>query len=124
MADTIPEEVLENEYLYRGVIELNWDFERQRVTSAAFKDSQGVSVDRQHTRSYRQCIDFLNRSTTFFAICKVQTKDVLELNALVKYLPIEGNPYHSEIHDSKERIQMRGAKPKRIREKSEIVYKR
>lgn len=118
MDNTISDE----EFLYRGVIELNWDFENNRPSSATYKDSKGVSVDRDHFRQEKECVDCLLSKKAFFAVCKVQTKEVHELNAITKYLPLDDNEFHSEIHDSEERIQMRGKKPKKIRDASEVVY--
>lgn len=43
--DIIPEEIDDNEFLYRGVTTLNWDEENNRPSSATFKDSLGASVD-------------------------------------------------------------------------------
>jgi len=112
----------DEEFLYRGIIEHNWDYENNRPSSATYKDSKGVSVDRDGQRTEKKCITFLKNSKDFFAVCKVMTKTVKELNAIPKYLPIEDNPYHSEIHDSAERIQMRGSKPKKIRDASVVVF--
>ncbi len=118
MDNTISDE----EFLYRGVIELNWDYENIRPSSAIYKDSKGVSVDRDNFRQEKECVDFILSKKAFFAVCKVLTKEVLELNAITKYLPVDDNEFHSEIHDSEERIQMRGKKPKRIRDVSKVVY--
>ncbi len=124
MPENFSETIDDKEFLYRGIIELNWDYTNDRPSSATFKDSKGVSVDRDAQRSETECIDFLRNNKDFFAICKVQTDQVKELKAIVKYLPIDNNIFHSEIHDSEERIQMRGSKPKKIRDASEVVYKK
>jgi hypothetical protein len=63
----------DEEFLYRGIIELNWDYENNRPSSAIYKDSKGVSVDRDAFRKGQDCIDFLMAKRDFFAICKVQT---------------------------------------------------
>lgn len=112
------------EYLYRGIIELNWDYENNRPSSATFKDSLGVSVDRDGGRLEENCISNLNNKKDFFAICKVITEKVRELDAYVKYVPEDDNAYHSEIHDSEGRIQLRGSKPKKIRDNSIIVFRK
>ncbi len=115
----------DNEFLYRGIIEHNWDYENNRPSSATYKDSKGVSVDRDGQRGEKECVDYLNGKKNFFAVCKVKAQTVRELNAITKYLPIENiNPFHSEIHDSETRIQMRGSKPKKIRDASEVVFKK
>ena len=120
--NTLNNSIDDNEFLYRGIIEINWDFQNQRPSSATFKDSKGVSVDRQADRTTNQSIAFLKSNKDFFAICKVKAQSVRNRNAIIKYLPIKGNIFHSEIHDSQERIQMKGSKPKKIRDESIIVY--
>ena len=51
--------ISKDEFLYRGVIELNWDYHNNRPTSAVFKDTKGVSVDRDNFRQEIDCVDFL-----------------------------------------------------------------
>lgn len=123
MPDTLPPEIENDEYLYRGIVENNWDFENNRPSSATFKDSIGVSVDRDNKRPENECVNFLTTTKSFFAVCKVKTAHVRELNGLVKYSPTENNPFHSEIHDSTERISLRGSKPKKIRDASQVIYR-
>lgn len=123
MPDSLSIFIQDEEFLFRGVIEINWDYENNRPSSAAFKDSYGVSVDRDGGRVETDCINFLKSRKDFFAICKIQTGTVRKLNAVVKYLPTNENLYHAEIHDSEERVQMRGSKPKKIRDQAVIVSK-
>ncbi|TRX45784.1 hypothetical protein FNH22_31410 [Fulvivirga sp. M361] len=118
------DEIEDSEFLFRGVVTQNWDFENDRPTSATFKDSKGVSVDRDGGRDDKDCIDKIKTVNDFHAICKVMTKDVRDLDAVVFYKPVPENDYHSEIHDSNERIQMKGKKPSKIRERSIVVYKK
>lgn len=120
----ISQQIDGQEFLYRGIVENNWDYTRNRISSAAFKDSKGVSVDRDAFRDKEECIKALNKKKNFFGICRVKTQIVRELNAIVKYLPEKDNIYHSEIHDSITDIPMKGSKPRRIREMSELVYKK
>lgn len=121
--ESLDKKINEDEYLYRGIIDINWDFNNNRPSSAAFKDSKGVSVDRDARRKEKDCVDFLNSKKDFFAICKVQAKDIKQRNAIINYLPNENNIYHSEIHNSVDIIQMKGSKPKKIRDDSIVVYK-
>lgn len=123
MSNLINPIINNDEYLYRGIIELNWDYENNRPSSATFKDSNGVSVDRDNSRPELECIEFIKNKKNFFAICKIETYDVRELNAVVKYSPIENNIHHSEIHDSLEKVQMQGSKPKKLRDATILVYK-
>lgn len=115
----------DEEYLFRGIVPVNWDFDNDRPSSATFKDSLGVSVDRDGGRTDQDCIEKLIERKNFFAICKVLTKDVRDVGAIVKYAPINPqNLFHSEIHDSETSVQLKGKKPNRIRDCSFVVFKR
>lgn len=118
----LPEEIDDEEFLFRGVVKNNWDFVNNRISSAAFKDNFGASVDRDGGRTDEECIKKQLSLKNFFAICKVTAKNVRVNNAIVKYLPIPGNIFHSEIHDSQNVPLLRGKKPNRIREASIQVY--
>lgn len=119
---TLPD-ISNDEFLYRGIIESFWDYENDRPSSAIYKDSKGVSVDREYHREEKVCIDNLLDVKPFFSICKIKKEKVLICNAITKYLPTEDNIYHSEIHDSEESIKIRGGKAKKLRDASHIVYK-
>jgi hypothetical protein len=111
------------EFLYRGVVKVNWDIEKARPTSAIFKDSQGISVDREAGRPEKECVDFLLKKRHWKAIAKVKVQDVVEMGATVLYKPeIPDNIYHSEIHDSTSKITLSGSKSAKLRDRSEIIY--
>ena len=122
MSDNLNSIIRDEEFLYRGIIEQNWDCKKNRPNSATFKDSKGVSVDRDGQRDEKDCVEFLKSNRDYFAVCKVKTQKVKELNAVPIHKPIKENPYHSEIHDSEERIQMKGSKPKKLRDASVVVF--
>ena len=65
------EEIHDDEYLYRGVINSFWKENENRVSSAAFKDSKGVSVDRQHNRNETECVNFLRNRLILKAVVKI-----------------------------------------------------
>lgn len=121
---TVNELVDDNEYLYRGIVEVNWNYERNIISSAAFKDSKGTSVDRDNGRNINECVQFLNSKKDFFAVARILSLNVREIEAFIEYLPLDDNIYHSEIHDSKGRPQIRSSKASKIRDKSEIVFRK
>ena len=89
------------EKLYRAVLppedrELFW--ENGKVSSAAFKDPKGLSVDRQNNRNNIDCIEYLKESKRG-PIVSIQVKHCNEVDALVLSKPTE-NPHHCEIHGS------------------------
>lgn len=123
MNNQIPQIINDNEYLYRGIIEKFWDFKNNRVSSAAFKDSKGVSVDRSADRAECDCITYLQKKKHFFAITKIQVIEVKKNDAVVKYCPLSDNPYHSEIHNSEDKVSLTKGKASRISRTSKVVQK-
>ncbi|MBR2553647.1 MAG: hypothetical protein IKE94_02185 [Aeriscardovia sp.] len=91
------------EKLYRAVYppELVSMFWRKdgTISSAAFADAKGLSVERGY---YRQdetvIISMLNRFSGI--IVSVSVRDCNSIQATVCYLPSKTNLYHSEIHGS------------------------
>lgn len=118
------DEIIGNEeYLYRGVVGSCWNFAENRPSSAAFKDSQGVSVDRDGGRSQDVCVKALLSKKVFYAVCRLTAGDARACDTVVKYLPVEGNDYHSEIHDSETRAQIKSPKKaKNLLSKTELSY--
>ena len=115
-------EISDTEYLYRGIVDANWDYERNRPSSATFKDSFGVSVNRDDHRDENLCVQELLEIRNFKGICKILTSAVREIGAVAFYKPIPLNIYHSEIHSSVDIIQIKGKKAKDLRTESELVY--
>lgn len=114
-----------DEYLYRGLHQL-WLKDDNTVSSAAFKDSGGVSVDRTGGRQETECIDrMIGALPTIIGLCKLTCGDVVCCDALPRYLPLEGNEYHSEIHDSERQVQIKkSSKARQLASKSIVVFKK
>lgn len=114
-----------DECLYRGLPQM-WLKDDKSVSSAAFKDSGGVSVDRDGGRTEEECINkMVGNLTNIVAIGRLTCGDVTACDALPKYLPVEGNEYHSEIHDSAEQIQIKKqSKAKKIADKCQVVFRK
>lgn len=95
------DEFVPDELLFRAVPEIQWVAAENRVSSAAFKDSGGVSVDRQFERPEEDCVKLMLSREKFKnakAIVKVTVRDCIENNAKPVYSPTEDNEFHSEIH--------------------------
>jgi len=113
---------LSDEKLYRKIRPLDqfWDHERGRPTSGAFKDSRGLSVDRDGDRSESEVISAINERLSLDGfIVSVKYAQCQSIPTNVVHLPVQGNEYHSEIHDSVERIPLSASKAKKL---SEMVY--
>lgn len=125
MSFLLDNNINDSEFLYRGVVSVNWDFENNRASSAAFKDSKGTSVNRDGGRTDPEVVEHMVRTKPFKAIIKVTAKDVRDIGAIVIYKPeIPENIYHSEIHDSSARLQLRGSKPAKLRDRSIEVFRK
>ena len=115
-------EIADDEFLYRGISNHQWDFQNNRITSAAFKDSLGVSVDRSGNRNNEACISRLLQTKPFYAIGRLLVSYVREKSLLVKYLPTEYNEYHSEIHHSLTRVELTTGQARALSQSATVVY--
>jgi len=119
----LDEIIAEDEYLYRGVVDACWDEKEGRPSSAAFKDSKGISVDRDGGRDKENCVKRLLSVKDFHAVCRLTAGDARSCDTFVKYLSVDGNEYHSEIHDSENQVEIKSkAKSRRLNNKAEVVF--
>lgn len=99
----------------------------KRISSAAFKDSKGCSVDRQlkrdETSVYNQMYQkFKESSSGIQAIANITYSQCLDVSAVVKELPEEDNTYHCEIHSSEEKIQLSSSQAKRLANNATVFF--
>lgn len=115
----------QDERLYRGLYKM-WIEDDNSVSSAAFKDSGGNSVDRDGGRDESECIDRMRVALPQMeAIGKITNGEVEECGAVTKYCPVEDNEYHSEIRDSEEQVQIKSkSKSRKLARKCQIVYRK
>ncbi len=97
-----------HEILYRG-ISINpivWNQDTNRPSSAAFKQSNSLSVDREGGRSRKDIFDSLRKNVknTLKAIAWISAKQCFERNMKVRPDPMEINQYHALIDDNDSRI--------------------
>ncbi len=85
------------------------------ISSAVFKDSKGCSVDRQLDRELKDVFDsFITRFNDVQAIADVKYQDCIDVNTIVKEVPLENNKYHCEIHRSEEKAQLTSGQARRL----------
>lgn len=123
MSFMLKEHIDDSEYLYRRII-LNpnfWNFEKNQPTSAIFKDSNGVSVDRQGGRDENTIVQAFVKFP-LRAIAKIQTITCRNLQTYTVYKPLEENIFHCEIYDSINKIPINSSKAKKLRDNIEIVF--
>ena len=91
-----------DELLFRAVRPDNmyWKVPGEKLSSAAFKDSHGLSVDRAGGRTIAESAECL-KTRMEGTIAYLPVSKCNDVNAIVKYLPIPNiNIWHSEIYGS------------------------
>ena len=97
----------EKESLYRAVYppEINniyWKDENH-VSSAAFLDKKGLSVERGNFRLEKDVVKEMNKSF-IGKIVSVTAGICFRIKAIVVYKPTKRSIYHSEIHGDEKRV--------------------
>ncbi len=89
-----------DEKLYRAVYpyDMFWT-SNGKVSSAAFKDKNGLSVERGYYRDDYLVVENMNKRFEGNIVC-VTVEDCRNVHAKVKYKPSHSSKYHSEIHGS------------------------
>ena len=67
------------------------------LSSAAFKDKNGLSVSRTGDRSLEDAL-IATRKRLSGVMVTVTVQNCLDLKLLLRYLPTDEDEYHSEIH--------------------------
>ena len=82
----------------------SWLWEKNgRLSSAAFKDRKGLSVDRTGGRPLDEAIDFIKQSKQGY-VFDIPVVECRKAKTYLVYLPGGDNPYHSEIHQSRKEV--------------------
>ncbi len=71
------------------------------ISSAAFADPKGLSVDRGDYRSDNEVISSM-RARFSGHIISLYVKNCVDIGAPVRYLPSRSDQYHCEIHGSED----------------------
>lgn len=111
----------DDERLFRRLknIPQYWKKDTNRPTSAIFKDSKGVSVDRCNFRCQEDIINDEERLHKLYGggaslkgIVSVRKENCDEV--LVKYDPVESNDYHSVIYNNEDTIVLTSGQAKKL----------
>lgn len=99
-----------------------WKFDVNRPSSAAFKDSNGVSVDRQGTRNIDQVIERFRNRFELRAVVSINAGKCREFNTYPIAKPGLENPEHAEIHNSPFEIPLTSGKARKLSKEARIEY--
>lgn len=121
----LPEKFNDDEKLYRAVLpcSLFWkkdDNGELRLSSAALKDSRGLSVDRGYGRPDSEVVDSM-RQRLEGKIVSFEVRDCRSVKALVLYKPSSKNCYHSEVHGSEDKVPLSKLQSKKLAEFAKII---
>ena len=91
------------------------------VSSAAFTDKQGLSVERGDFREDENVIEEMRK---FFHGCIISltVEQCRDVDAVIKYKPRKRSEYHSEIHGSEEVPLLSKSQRKKLAERAKIEY--
>ncbi len=97
----------DDEKLYRAVLPtgMYWK-EDGSLSSAAFDDKAGLSVDRGYYRTDEEASAFMRKSGKRGSIFRFLVRDCREKEIVVKYIPLPDNEFHSEVHGSEEKPKL------------------
>lgn len=120
----LPLEISDEENLYRGITKQPqlWKMAQDRPSSAAFKDSKGVSVDREGYRGEAELVDSLNSRFELRAIVFVNAGYCRRIETSPIAKPLDDNPYHAEIHNI-DRVELTASKAKKLARGCVVVTK-
>lgn len=93
----------DSERLYRAVYPpshpgMFWK-KNGKISSSAFADPNGLSVERGFYRSPKEIVKKMKK-TLSGCIVSFSVRNCRDVDAVIKYLPSKGNNYHSEVHGS------------------------
>lgn len=115
--------IKDDELLYRAVPNKPQMWKDGRPSSAIFKDSKGVSVDRGGGRKEKNIVQsFESRFDNLKAVVSISAGDCRAKNTYVEYDPIEENIYHSLVLDSKENVTIKKSKARQLTRGVKIVH--
>lgn len=117
----MPHQFNDDELLLRAVLSRPWFWKDGKLSSAALKDSKGLSVDRTYNRPLDEAISYMLQHLTG-SVVTFSMDDCKAVNAVVKYCPIEENIYHSEIHGSEEQPRLSSPQAKELALRASVQY--
>lgn len=114
--------IYDEEKLFRAVLPLDMFIRKDgTLTSAAFKDSQGLSVDRSGFRSDKEVVDAMRKNKFKGRIVSVTAGYCREINSMPLYKPSRSNIYHSEIHKDEKQVRLSSKQCKELARMAETV---
>ena len=113
--------------LYRGIKRSQPSFIRpdgRSVTSALFKDANGVSVDRKMERTEDEALEKMKKyfETRLKGIVSLSEMDVENVNAYLLPAPTKNNPYHAEIYKNCNKEMLSNLQQLRLADSCRLIF--
>ena len=119
------EHIEADEILYRAILGNMYELiQRNAPRAPLFIDNNGLSVDRDGTRSEQEIIEsFANRfkKARFHAAAKIGAKTCINIGTYPVPRPSKNNPYHAEIHESPDEVRISRIKAMELASKCIII---
>lgn len=114
------------EKLFRGVKNDNPDlWKNGKPTSAAFKDSKGVSIEKAYTRNCQECIDSMKRYLPIHHFVSNVVALCNELNCFLVYNPISSPmiiEHHALIYKNQNLEPLTNGQAKRLSRNAVVEF--
>src|SRR5690625_3000135 len=121
----LSDEIQNNELLYRAIksgIPHHWKKDTNRPTSAVFKDSTGLSVDRKGDRTGDVIISTFQSKFSIKAVISITAEECRNAETLPLAKPLPDNPYHAEIHRNEDNPSLTSGQAKKLSRLARIEY--
>ena len=116
--------VADYEHIYRSIHSIHWVTDESRVSSAAFKNKLGVSVDVEHGRSQAECISTLAaRFPSQAAVIRLSVSFCRSILLEVEYAHEVGNPHHAHLLNDDRSVNLPSSKIKKLRDLDFLVLR-
>ena len=104
-------------------MDINFSQNNGHLSSAAFKDKNGLSVDRTDTRDLLSSALEMRKRKMKSHIFSVSVESCFKVNAYLVYKPSKENINHSEIHSSKYVIKLSDYQAYQLSREASVVLK-
>ena len=123
----ISKDIHATEQLYRAVKRSRPDCldRNNRPTAAMFKDTDGVSVDRDGGRKDAECIKFMCEVTfpkRVKGVARLSALECLNAGTEVKAAPTSTNPYHANIFLDSSDIRRQNIQALKLARASSLIF--
>ncbi|MGY6521949.1 MAG: hypothetical protein ACXIUD_09490 [Mongoliitalea sp.] len=120
----LPPYLSDDEILYRAVKPFPnwWKPEVNKPSSAVFKDSRGVSVDRDAGRPSSEVIEELRNRFPVRAVVSISVALCRGFGTHPVAKPLPNQPEHAEIHRSESEIELTNGQARKLSKAAKLVF--